>query len=219
MNGLISGNSIAKSFVSDNLSRRTKQPRWTKELGWVLAVLCAGAAQAALAVDLKIGVVDYGRLAEESPQAKVALDAIRTEFTPRQRDLQNLQATLKAKEEKLQKDAATMTDDQKQRADKELRDSYRELQRKQSEVQDDFNARRNEEMSRLQRTLIEQVRIYAKAQNFDLIIADGVIYANQSIDITPQILTALKSSPITAAPAAPGKPAGAAPVPTRPPAK
>ncbi len=31
------------------------------------------------------------------------------------------------------------------------------LQRKQAEVQDDFNARRNEEMSRLQRVLLEEV--------------------------------------------------------------
>ena len=32
--------------------------------------------------EMKIAVVDYGRLVEESPQAKTALDAIRTEFTP-----------------------------------------------------------------------------------------------------------------------------------------
>jgi outer membrane protein len=156
--------------------------------------------------ELKIGVVDYGRLAEESPQAKSAMDQLRTEFTPRQRDLQNQQATLKAKEDKLQKDGATMTEDQRARAEKDLRDSYRDLQRKQQEAQDDFNARRNEEMSRLQRTLIEQVRTYAKAQNFDLVVADGVIYATPTIDITPQILAALKSGPAPAAAAA-SKPA------------
>ena len=157
--------------------------------------------------ELKIGVVDYGRLAEESPQAKSAMDEIRAEFTPRQRDLQNQQQTLKAKEDKLQKDGATMTEDQRARAEKDLRDSYRDLQRKQSEAQDDFNARRNEEMSRLQRTLIEVVRNYGKAQNFDLIVADGVIYATPAIDITPQILAALKSAPSAAAGAKPAAPA------------
>jgi outer membrane protein len=60
-------------------------------------------------------------------------------------------------------------------------------------VQDDFNARRNEEMSRLQKILIEEVRVYAKAQNFDLVIADGVIYSTPTLDITPAILTALQS--------------------------
>src|SRR5580693_4063367 len=130
---------------------------------------------------------------EASPQAKTVVDAIRTEFTPRQRDLQNEQQSLKANEERLQEDGATMTEDQRQRTEKELRDSYRDLTRRQQEVQDDFNARRNEEMSRLQRALIEEVRVYAKAQNFDLVIADGVIYSTSSLDITPAILTALQS--------------------------
>ena len=160
---------------------------------WMMAVAGTLAVLPAWAVDLKIGVIDYGRLVEESPQAKVALEAIRTEFTPRQRELQNQQQTLKSKEDKLQKDGATMSEDQRARAEKELRDSYRELARKQSEVQDDFNARRNEEMSRLQRTLIEEVRTYAKAQNFDLIIADGVIYATPTLDITPAILASLQA--------------------------
>jgi outer membrane protein len=183
-----------------------------KSILWAaVAAIGAWVAMPAGAAELKIGVVDYGRLAEESPQAKSAMEQIRTEFTPRQRDLANQQQTLKAKEDRLQKDGATMTEDQRSRAEKELRDSYRDLQRKQSEAQDDFNARRNEEMSRLQRILIEQVRMYAKAQNFDLVVADGVIYATPSIDITPQILAALKSMPAgvagkAAAPAA--KPQG-----------
>src|ERR1700761_377823 len=170
------------------------------KMGLGLVVLIGTLVASPAWAELKIGVVDYGRLVEESPQAKVALEAIRTEFTPRQRDLQNQQATLKSKEDRLQKDGATMSPDQRANSEKDLRDSYRELQRKQQEVQDDFNARRNEEMSRLQKTLIEQVRTYAKAQNFYLVIADGVIYTTPTIDITPAILTQLQSSPVAKAP-------------------
>lgn len=160
---------------------------------------------------LKIGYVNYGQLFEESPQAKAMAEAIRGEFAPKQRELQTQQQQLKSREDKLQKDAATMTPEQRSRAEKELRDMYRDLARKQSEVQDDFNARRNEEMSRLQRTLIEEVRNYAKAQNFDLVIADGVIYANQAIDITPAILSALQSRPARAAGGAGSTPPAAKP--------
>jgi outer membrane protein len=180
----------------------------TKSLAWMIAVAGTLAVMPAWA-ELKIGVVDYGKLMEESPQAKVVVEAIRNEFTPRQRDLQNQQQTLKAKEDKLQKDGATMTEDQRARTEKELRDSYRDLSRKQQEVQDDFNARRNEEMSRLQRTLIDEVRVYAKAQNFDLVIAEGVIYSTPTIDITPAILTALQSHSTTSKTSTPAsKPQG-----------
>jgi outer membrane protein len=175
---------------------------------WAAMIALAGAFAVMPAwAELKIGVVDYGKLMEESPQAKSVVDAIRTEFAPRQRDLQTQQQALKVKEDKLQKDGATMTEDQRQRSEKEFRDGARDFARKQQEVQDDFNARRNEEMSRLQRTLIEEVRVYAKAQNFDLVIADGVIYSTPTLDITPAILTALQSHAATGKTSAPAAPA------------
>ena len=160
-------------------------------------------------VDLKIAVVDYGKLMEESPQAKAVSDALRNEFTPRQRDLQAQQASAKSKEDRLQKDAATMTQEQRAHAEKDLRDAARDVARKQSELQDDFNARKNEEMSRLQRILIEEVRTYAKAQGFDLVMADGVIYSTPTLDITPAILTALQSLAGKAAASTPAAPAPA----------
>jgi outer membrane protein len=160
-------------------------------LGVGAAVMVAAAPT--VSAEIKIAVIDYGKLMEQSPQAKAVQDSLRNEFTPRQRDLQQQQAAVKAKEDRLEKDAATMTVDQRAKADKDLRDGARDFARKQSELQDDFNARKNEEMSRLQRQLIEEVRTYAKAQGFDLVVADGVIYWTPALDITPQILSALQA--------------------------
>jgi outer membrane protein len=181
------------------------------------AVLVAAAP--AVSAEMKIAVVDYGKLMEESPQAKAVSDALRNEFTPRQRDLQAQQAAVKAKEDRLQKDAATMTPDQRAKADKDLRDGARDFARKQSELQDDFNSRKNEEMSRLQRTLIEEVRIYAKAQGFDLVIADGVIYSTPTLDITPQILSALQAHAKGPTSGATGAPSSTAPAPSTKPSR
>src|SRR5581483_9108944 len=83
-----------------------------RSLAWIVAVAGTFAVLPAWSAELKIGVVDYGKLMEQSPQAKTVVEAIRTEFTPRQRDLQNEQQALKTKEDKLQKDGATMTEDQ-----------------------------------------------------------------------------------------------------------
>ena len=79
-------------------------------------------------------------------------------------------------------------------------------------MQDDFNARRNEEMSKLNRTLAEEVQAFAKAQGFDLILTDGVIYATNALDVTGPVLTALQSRRTGGAPAAPA-PAPAKPAP------
>lgn len=182
---------------------------------WGVA-LVAAAFSAPARAELKIGVLDYPRLMDESPQGKALLDSLRNEAAAKQRELQATAQSLQAKQDKLTKDRATMTPDQVSRTEKELRDGQRDLARRQSEIQDDFNARRNEEMSKLQRTLIAEVQSYARGQNFDLVVTDGVIYANPSIDITGGVLQLLQSrAPAAAAPAP--RPATPAPAQPRPP--
>lgn len=162
-----------------------------KSILWGLAATGVLAAAPLSAAELKVAVVNFNQLLQESPQTKAVAEALRAEFLPRQRELQNAGQLLKTREDKFQKNAATMSDEQRAREERELRESERDLQRKQSEAQDDLNARRNEELSRLQRTIIEQVKTYAKGQGYDLVLADGVIYANSTIDITPQLLQVL----------------------------
>lgn len=186
---------------------------------WRIVGLAGIAAVALMATpawaDLKIGYVDYGRLMQESPQAKAVQDALRAEFAPKQKELQGEQAALKAKEDSLQRDQATMTADQRTASEKTLRDGNRDLSMKANEFQDDVNARQNEELSKLEKVLVEEVRNYAQAQKFDLVLAQGVIFNNPSLDITPQILSALQArgtrapAASTTAPAAAPKPAAA----------
>jgi len=176
---------------------------------WLVA---AGGALATFPVwaEGKIAVVDFQRLAEESPQGKAVLESMRAEFAPRQRTLQAQEQALKAKGDKLQKDGATMTEEQRVRAEKELRDGARDLERARGEFQDDVTARRNEEMSRLQRTLIEEVSTYAKSQAYDIVMSrETVVFATPAYDITPAILTALQTHGGATAPASkPASPPG-----------
>ena len=184
-----------------------------KSAVWVVAAAGVLAALPAWA-EGKMAVVDFQRLAQESPQGKAIMEAMRAEFSPRERTLQAQMQTLKAKQDKLQKDAATMTEDQRVRAEKELRDGERDFERARGELQDDVTARRNEEMSRLQRTLIEEVRSYAKAQNYDLVVStEAVLYETPNYDITPAVLAALQAHAPTPAAAPAPKPAAPKPNP------
>lgn len=178
----------------------------------VICLIAAGGALAALPAwaEIKIGVVDPARLLEESPQGKAIQESLRAEFSPRERTLQAQGQAVKAKQDKLQKDSATMTEDQRSRAEKELRDGARDFERSRGEFQDDFTARRNEELSRLQRTLGDEVRGYARAQGFDLILsAEAAISYATAIDVTPAILAALQAR--AGVPASAPKPAAPAP--------
>jgi outer membrane protein len=169
--------------------------RWAVVLSGVMALAAVAAPAWA---DLKIGVVNYSKLMQESPQAKAAQDALRGEFAGKQKELQTQQQTLKSKEDSLQRDSATMTADQRTAAERDLRDGNRELQLKVQQYQDDFNARQNEELSKLQKTLVEEVQNYAQGQKFDLVLADGVIFASPVLDITPQVLSGLQARGVRA---------------------
>jgi outer membrane protein len=170
-----------------------------------LAMALAGAVVAtpaqAQGAALRIAYVNYGELLQESPQAQSAVASLRAEFAPKQRTLQTEATELKSREDTLKKNEATMTQDQRDQAEIDLRERYQALSQKQSEIQDDVNARRNELMSELQKTLVQVVQNYAKQQRYDLVLADGVIYANSALDITPAILSALKSQTGRRAPA------------------
>lgn len=166
----------------------------------LLAPLGAALAQT------KIAVVNVPRLLEEAPQAKLAMQALQDEFAPRQRDILAQQKDLKAKEDKLQRDGAVMAENERRNAEKDLRDGQRELARKQNEYVEDLNLRRNEELGKLQRSLLQEVQAFARSSNYDLVVGDGVLYVNESLDITPQVLSALQSRSKTATPT-PAKPA------------
>jgi outer membrane protein len=89
------------------------------------------------------------------------------------------------------RDSAVMGADEREKLERELRDMQRDVERSQTQFMEDLNVRRNEELQRLQNTLVSRVRAYAEADGYDLIVADAV-YFSDAIDITHDVLAALK---------------------------
>ncbi len=159
-------------------------------------------APATALAETKIGFVNTARLLEESPQARAAQTALEGEFLPRQRELAGQQKALQDKEEKLKRDSAVMSEADRAKAERELRDGQRDLARRFNELQEDANLRRNEEFGKVQRALLQEVQTYARANGFDLVVSDGVLFASPAVDITAQVVAAIKAK----APAAPAAP-------------
>lgn len=168
-----------------------------------LVAACALAVSATAAAEIKIGYVNFGRLLEESPHAKAAQQTLEGEFMPRQRDLAAQQKTLQEKADKLKREAAVMSEADRTRTEREVRDMELNLQRRFNELQEDMNLRRNEEVGKMQRALIQEVQAYAKANGFQLVVSEGVLYATDAVDITPQVVAAMKAKPPAPAAAPP----------------
>jgi outer membrane protein len=167
----------------------------------LLAAALTGFASLANA-QAKIGVVNTDALLTNSPQFAEAQRTIDAEFLPRTNDIQALQKSLVEKEEKLRKDGATMTELQRTAAERELTEGSRTLRSKTEAAEEDFNARKEEVMGKLQRLLRDEIGAFAKANGYDLILVSGVGYVSNAFDVTKPLLDAMNKKAGVVAPAA-----------------
>ncbi|HEY4968631.1 MAG TPA: OmpH family outer membrane protein [Steroidobacteraceae bacterium] len=181
--------------------------------------LCLGLVSGQASAEIKMGVVNFQKLLEEAPQTKTAMQALENEFAPRRRELLTLQNDLKARDEKLQKEGAVMSEADRAKAEKTLRDQQREFSRKAGEFQDDAGTRKNEEIGKVQRYLVTEIQAYATAQGYDLVLGDGVFFAKGPLDITANVLAVLATKPASLPASAPAKPPASSTSPAKNPGK
>jgi outer membrane protein len=170
----------------------------TKKCGFIwgpIAVLLALAAAGSVhaQANIKVGVVNVGRLLEQAPQTQRAMQALEAEFAPRQRDLVAQQTELQEKQETFRRDASVMGEAERLSLEREIRDGTRDLQRADAEFREDYNIRRNEELGELQRSLLTEVQSFARAEGYDLVVSD-VLYYSSGVDITADVLESMQSS-------------------------
>ncbi|MGZ8152729.1 MAG: OmpH family outer membrane protein [Methylococcaceae bacterium] len=145
--------------------------------------------------ELKIGFVNIPAVLEKAPQAEKAKKRLEQEFSPRDKQLVAQQKEIQMKEERMTRDGAVMGESERSNLEKDIVNKKRDAKRSQQEFSEDFNARRNEELGKLQRRIVEAIRSIAKDQRFDLLLTDGVIYASEQIDVTSQVQQKLLTLP------------------------
>ena len=151
---------------------------------------CGAVADAA---DFKVGFVNVAIVLDQAPQAAQARSRIEREFAPRDREILEQQQQIRTLEDNLVKNTAVLSDGERERQEAELRQRKRELRRSQEEFREDLNLRRSQELSALQRMVTEVIQTMARAQEYDLIITDGVVFAGDKVNITTRVIERLKS--------------------------
>ena len=171
----------------------------TTALQWLsAAALLVAAASPALAQELKIGYVNSDKVLREATPAKAAQAKLEAEFSKRDKDLNDAAAKLKAAADKLEKDGPTLSESERNRRQRELVESDRDLQRKRREFQEDLNQRRNEELASVVERANRVIKQIFDAEKYDLILQE-VVFAGPRVDITEKVIKILN------VPAAPGK--------------
>lgn len=142
------------------------------------------------AQESKIGFVSTERIFREANPAKAAQAKIEQEFSKREKELQDMAARLKSMSEKLDKDAAILSESDRVKRQRELSDLDKDFQRKQREFREDLNQRRNEELAIVLERTNKVIKQIAEAEKYDIVFQEAV-YISPRIDITDKVLKAL----------------------------
>jgi len=158
------------------------------------ALLLAAAPMAAQAADYKIGFVNGERLLREAAPAKRAQAKLEKEFANRQADLQKLEKQVQTIQQSLDRDGATLPENDRRNKERDLANMTRDLQRSQREFREDLNLRKNEELASMQERANKVIQQIAVDEKFDLIVQEPIIYASPRIDITERVIKALSDN-------------------------
>ena len=157
------------------------------------ALTLVAAPLTAAAQDLKIGYVNSERVLREATPAKAAQAKLEAEFGKRDRELNDQGAKLKVAADKLEKDAPTLSEAERNRRQRELVEQDRDLQRKRREFQEDLNQRKNEELASVVERANRVIKQIFDQEKYDVILQE-VVFASGRVDITDKVIKALNAA-------------------------
>lgn len=144
---------------------------------------------------IRIGFVDPRKIMETAPQAENALVEMEKIFEARRKEIINMRESIKAIEQELAVSPPNFDDNELSviitNKKIELRDLRREYVRKQDELKEDINLRRNDELARLQTIVRQTIYEIAEEHKYDLILEQAVFVTDQ-VDITSLVIDHLR---------------------------
>lgn len=160
----------------------------------IVLLVCLGVTNLAVAKEdvAKVGYFDLVRVMNNIPQAKQAEKRLGAEFEQRKKKLEQFDGEVKLEQSQFERDKQVMSDVEREKKRREIRNRSRELKLSIQEYQEDLSLRQNQETASLQKLVRQAVLEVAKEDGYDLIIDQGaVLFASDKVDITKKVMQRL----------------------------
>ena len=165
-------------------------------LSIVLAALLALAfGAAAVAADLKIGVIEPQKVLDGTKSGKKIKDSLQEYVKSRQKIIDLEEEELKKMEEDLVKQSAVLSADAKKEKEETFRKRMVEYQRKVSQLNQEVQNKKKEVLDDFNKNLEQIVRVIADKEKLSLVVEKGdngagalVIYSHPSLDLTDRVI-------------------------------
>lgn len=163
--------------------------------GWACAIVmllfCTAATVSANEGQSRIGFVDIPYLIDRAPQALEAELRLETEFAPRQTELEQQRASLARLTAKLANSSLEASESELSQLDRESRVLERRIKRSEQDFREELNIQKNDEFKKVRILVLEAIGNFGREHDYDLIVSDGVLFANKRVDVTERILESL----------------------------
>ncbi|MBT0585005.1 OmpH family outer membrane protein [Alteromonas oceanisediminis] len=137
----------------------------------------------------KIGIVDVQAIFQAMPQAAEISESINAEFKDQIEEVTQLQRDVQFFSERLQRDAATMSEAEKNELQQKIITAREQYTAKGQPLQQTIQRRSNEERNKLLGLIKQSIDNVAAQGNYDLILnANAASFAKPDLDVSAQVL-------------------------------
>jgi len=92
----------------------------------------------------------------------------------------------------MRQEALELSDTELAQLDREVRSLERRIKRDEQDFREELNIQKNNEFKKVRILVLETIAKFGKSNSYDLIVSDGVLYANKKIDVTEEVLDSLR---------------------------
>jgi outer membrane protein len=171
----------------------------------------------------KVGVINIRQAIVATAEGKVASAELQSQFASRQTELEGLNKQISDLRQRLATCEGKCSQEEITRLTSQGQRQAQQLERKQTEYQDDVNAAQGDVVDRIGRKMVDVLDRYARENGYAIVLDSSsqntpILYASNQIDVTQDIIRLYDQNyPVKAGATTPSKPAAQKPAATNPP--
>ncbi|VAW50983.1 Outer membrane protein H precursor [hydrothermal vent metagenome] len=147
-----------------------------------------------IAAGLKIGVVSVERLLTEAPQIDAVNTSMLDRFGPQRDELKKAETEITKMQENYKRNELVMTEDKLNDLKNKIITKIQMLKQKEGMLSQEVGNVRNQELAVLQQQVRGIIDDIAKKEKYDLVLSEGVAFADPKLDITDKVLDTMKAA-------------------------
>jgi len=141
----------------------------------------------------KIAVLNVRQAIVTTAEGKQASAELQSQFAPRQNEMESLNKQINDIRQQLAANQTTWSDEQKAKAQTQGQRLAAQLERKNTELQEDVNAAQGDVVDRIGRKMMEVLDRFARENGYVAVFDSSaqnspIIYASNNVDVTQEII-------------------------------